>query len=185
MGTVAKRASRDSTEFGTDLLYDASGTLFLPMIAQQKIIMQEIAVGYLSVSLGCKQPGCTELAARVELIAKGVPHLDDEHLLRKLLESGDAAGQIILYGFLLYGSHPLNTSRPLSPGTYASIEMALRRRDVSLLYETNEEYAPFYCFRCRAVYCARHFQLQEVWDEAGLDYWTGTCPQEHGLFIDH
>ena len=137
--------------------------------------------GHISATFNCQYPECSNIAASVELISKGTPHPDDQFLHRELLEgeSIGGVGQIIIKGFLQ------NCSMPLAPTTYQQVAAALRSGDLEVLYTLNKDYAPFYCRRCPGVFCAPHYDLEEVWDEAGPDYWHGACPNGHGKFIDH
>jgi hypothetical protein len=51
--------------------------------------------------------------------------------------------------------------------------------DVEAIHAAHWEWAPFYCPKCRASYCSAHWQVEEVWDEAGWDFSTATCPSQH------
>ncbi len=41
-----------------------------------------------------------------------------------------------------------------------------------------------YCPDCDAVYCAIHYDVQEIWDEGFYDYSIGRCPLGHERMID-
>jgi hypothetical protein len=112
-----------------------------------------------------------------------VSHADDAALLRHVLEREGTTGQILVGGFL-----DMNTSSPLTPDGFERVSAGLLDGDVLTVWEESEEYTPFYCQRCRAVFCARHCQLEEHWDpDWGMtpDYWTGICPNGHRIFINH
>ena len=123
------------------------------------------------------------------MITKGTPHPNDQLLNREILEDGPfgGEGQIILNRFLqdYRIGRVTGWSMPLSPTNYQKAVAALRTSDLAVLYSLDKDYAPFYCPRCPGVFCALHYHLEEVWDEAGLDYWHGTCPYGHGKFINH
>lgn len=144
---------------------------------------------HLAVEFSCQYPTCTNIAAAVGLITSGLPHPDDQFLQRDILESFQpgSAGQISLKGFLQdYRIRRItNWSMPLTPDTYQRVAAALRSNDPAALYALDKEYAPFYCTHCHDCFCALHYKLEEVWDEAGLDYWRGACPHGHRKFIDH
>jgi hypothetical protein len=144
--------------------------------------------GYLSATVGCQHPGCANLAAVVRLIAKGTPHPDDAVLFRSLTESKNfgGVGQIILrYPHDLGVPGVPNVSMPVTADRYPAIDQALRSAVLAALHSLSEDYAPFLCTTCPGAFCAPHLRLVEVWDEAGPDFWTGTCPGGHRQFIDH
>ncbi|GLV55474.1 hypothetical protein KDH_23180 [Dictyobacter sp. S3.2.2.5] len=158
-------------------------------MAAPRFSCTEVAPGHLSATFGCQHPACSSAAALVELVVKGTPHPDDHFLHRDILEAArvSGAGQIIVKGFIqdYRVRRVTNYSMPLSPTATQQVAAGLRSGDPAALYELEKDYAPFYCTQCAGVFCALRYHLEEVWDEAGPDFWHGTCPYGHRKFIDH
>lgn len=51
-------------------------------------------------------------------------------------------------------------------------------------YRVLEDGLDAYCPECDKVYCKKHYNVTEEWDEGFYDYATGTCPQGHRRIID-
>jgi hypothetical protein len=151
-------------------------------MAEMRLTFDELGPDLISVTVNCQHPECSKVAGSVGVVRKGKPHPDDKFLQREILESlnlGDVRGVIVVKGFLD------NCNMPLPGDAYEQVAEALRSGDFGALYALGREYAPFYCRRCPGVFCVDHFNLKEVWDEAGLDYWHGKCPYGHGHMIHH
>jgi hypothetical protein len=151
--------------------------------APMQVSTVELGAGCYSTQLCCQFPDCTEII-QVELTAQGVAHASDYGAF----DSKDARFFVIQY--LQENGRPFSTAlHLLSDDLYPKIEAALRRGDPDTLFTLNKEYVPFYCKRCRCVYCYQHMDYEEVWDEdyvvGGVDYWRGTCPYGHRQFVDH
>ncbi|KAM5357967.1 hypothetical protein ACJZ2D_015735 [Fusarium nematophilum] len=153
-----------------------------------RLTFAQVKPEHVSTAFGCQSPECSTTAASVDVVGKGVSHPDDSHYHRELLEGAPSGGggTIVVKGFLQdHRVGFINTSMPLSGTQYQAAGDALRSGNTAALYAMREDFAPFYCQHCPGVFCAKHYSLQEVWDEAGLDYWTGSCPYGHGKFINH
>jgi hypothetical protein len=157
-----------------------SGRPAAPM-AELRLTFDELGPDLISVTLNCQHPECSNNAGSISVVRKGKPHPDDKFLQRDLLDSlfGDVRGVIIVKGFLD------NFNTPLCGEGYEQAAEALRSGDFGALHALGKEYTPFYCRRCPGVFCEDHFNLNAVWDEAGLDYWFGKCPYGHGHMINH
>jgi Pentapeptide repeats (8 copies) len=148
------------------------------------VVTTEPQPGHLSGMFACQREGCTAAAGWVTLVAKEAAPDGGEPLFHG--GSSDLApfGKVLVGGFMsMNNSFGVTSDRVL-----AQIAAGLRAGDVLTLAEESEDYAPFYCSSCRAVYCAEHCQLEEVRDpDWGVtpDYWKGTCPNGHPVFVDH
>ena len=63
--------------------------------------------------------------------------------------------------------------------TVASLTVAVIAADAEALHRLNDEYTPFWCWKCRMTYCYRHWQLHVRMDEGFYDATYGTCPNGH------
>lgn len=47
------------------------------------------------------------------------------------------------------------------------------------LYAIDSEYVPFWCPRCPASYCGRHWETWDLFDDGFFDEKRGRCPKGH------
>lgn len=107
------------------------------------------------VAFACSE--CAEPAGRVVVV--------HDHLIRD--------GFIGLASFALLSASDLDTVRT-----------ALRAGDLATARDVNAEYVPFWCGRCRRVYCRSHWTIDVVFDEGFYDATYGTCPKRHRQKLD-
>jgi hypothetical protein len=131
----------------------------------------------------CGVPGCGQTAAMVEMIPKGARYADGlTDILHELDSVFSGKGTLRVSDFLPYLDYSLDV--PDYEALVAAVGGA--RDDVAaVLYGRNKEYAPYFCGECGCSYCGAHWKLAPVFDEAGFDYYTGSCPVGHKKFIDH
>lgn len=133
----------------------------------------------LTTLLRCQAPGCNT-TMKLELVAEGIPHEDDQYQAFRA-KSQKPASLICDYlpGYTT-SWHPTGL-------TYSRIELALRGGDVALLNHLDKQYTPFYCSRCHGVYCYNHMDFKEAWDDfyPHPDYWYGKCPYGHKILVNH
>lgn len=139
----------------------------------------EMRPGILTTIFRCQAPGCAQ-SMKIELVAPGTPHEEDQY---QVLRAGNSKPASIICDYLpryTQSWHPSDLE-------YARLEAALRQGDATALATLDEAYAPFYCRGCRGCYCYQHMRFTEVWDDyyPHPDYWRGTCPYGHGVFVDH
>ncbi len=123
----------------------------------------------------------------VELIASEVAHPLDPVLSARFMTGRKA--EFVVKEYLQMREAPFSFGLVLFQDTYDNIRDSLITGKVEALHAINREYAPFYCKDCIGVYCYKHMQFEEIWDEdymtGGPDYWKGTCPQGHKQLVDH
>lgn len=131
-------------------------------------------------AIRCEYPKCRNAAAMVEVVAAGQAYANGEHDLPHRLEPSQ--GTIRISGFLPYASF----STPVRDyaGTAGGV-LAAGDRLAETLFGWNTEWAPFYCPVCERAYCSEHWRLEPVFDEAGFDYYSGSCLYGHRHKIDH
>lgn len=56
---------------------------------------------------------------------------------------------------------------------------ALGAGDARALHAIDVELVPFWCPRCRASYCGRHWETWELYDDGFFDEKRGRCPRGH------
>ncbi len=139
--------------------------------------------GHFATQWHCQFPGCSEII-QVELTARDVAFQADF----SAFDSRDAKFFVLQY--LQEHERPFSTGMHLmKEDLYPRLEAALCQGDAGMLLAVSSGYAPFYCKECASVYCYRHMNYQEVWDEdysiGGVDYWVGECPFGHHQFADH
>ncbi|HTL71360.1 MAG TPA: hypothetical protein VL404_08735 [Candidatus Eisenbacteria bacterium] len=66
----------------------------------------------------------------------------------------------------------------LSSGDLKSVHEYVRR------FRSTEDGMDAYCPDCDKIYCRRHYNVAEEWDEGFYDCARGTCPQGHERIID-
>lgn len=139
----------------------------------------EMRPGILITLFHCQAPGC-EQTMKIELIAAGTPHEDDQY---QAFRAGASKPASIICDYL---SRYTQSWHP-SDVEYARLELALRQGDAAALAALDKSYAPFYCQHCNGCYCYQHMRFTEVWDDyyPHPDYWYGTCPYGHGVFVNH
>jgi hypothetical protein len=65
---------------------------------------------------------------------------------------------------------------------FDSVRRAIAKCDARTLYSLDLEYVPFYCPKCRAIYCGRHWKRWDVFDDddpSWHDSIRGRCPKGH------
>lgn len=131
-------------------------------------------------AIRCEYPKCLNAAAMVEVVATGQAYADGDTDLLHQLAPGE--GTIRITGFLPYASF----SMPVAD--YAEIAggvLAAGDRLAETLYRWDTGWAPFYCPVCERAYCTAHWRLEPVFDEAGFDYYSGSCLYGHRHTIEH
>jgi hypothetical protein len=83
---------------------------------------------------------CEEPAAYVELVPRGIPHPDDEYMNRWLEETNDAAGSVVIRGFLTQYGSSINLSQVVSADEYPLIKVALSKCDPHALHDVYPDY---------------------------------------------
>jgi hypothetical protein len=138
----------------------------------------EMRSGVLTTLFCCQAPGCNT-TMKLELLAEGISHEDDQY---QAFRAGKRKPASLICDYL-----PLYTTSWHPTHEYARIKEALRQGNVALLFLVDRQYVPFYCKACPGVYCYEHMHFKEHWDDyyPHPDYWTGTCPFGHGIFVDH
>ena len=64
------------------------------------------------------------------------------------------------------------------------VAAALEAGDAAALFAIDDEYAPFWCPRCRASYCGDDYRSWVTFDEGFYDATYGVCPQGHERELD-
>ena len=65
---------------------------------------------------------------------------------------------------------------------FDQVRTAIAKCDAGTLYSLNREYVPFFCPKCRAIYCGDHWQRWDVFDDedpSWHDSIWGRCPERH------
>lgn len=69
---------------------------------------------------------------------------------------------------------------PVEETQVAAIRELLERGNAAGLYRLDDEYAPFYCPTCKAVYCGECWTCYATYDRTGwYDETRGICPNGH------
>lgn len=134
-------------------------------------------------AIRCEYPKCLNAAAMVEVVAAGQPYANgDTDLLPRPEPAGGTTGTIRISGFLPYASFstPVHDYAGIAGGVLAAGD-----RLAETLFDWDPEWAPFYCPVCERAYCSAHWRLEPVFDEAGFDYYSGSCLYGHRHKIDH
>ena len=101
---------------------------------------------------------------------------------------GETAGTVGLYGpdghdwLLICASFLCRHQLRLTGGSVETLKDALARADAEQLFGLDLEFAPFFCPKCRAVYCGKCWDRFEVMadDFPGfLEEVRGRCPNGH------
>lgn len=130
------------------------------------------------VAIPCGFTNCDRAAAVVESIPVGASYADGR---KDILHALTGGGTLRVSGFLDYA----NYSTPVTDYDALVDEMQKTGDEVaSALYRLSDDYAPFYCNRCRRSYCRTHWMLLPTFDQ-GFDYYSGHCPAGHPKVIDH
>ena len=78
-----------------------------------------------------------------------------------------------------------DTSFLVEPDKLGPHVWALHDNDVRALFALNLEYTPFYCPRCDASFCRKHWRIWQVFEEDGrVDCIRGTCPNGHTRMLE-
>ena len=56
---------------------------------------------------------------------------------------------------------------------------AIGAADAKALYAIDLEFVPFWCPRCHASYCGRHWETWDLFDDGFFDEKRGRCPKGH------
>lgn len=162
-----------------------AATLAAPLFSEDQpmaapsVSTTEARAGVLSTIIRCQAPTC-EQVMHLELVTEGRSHEDDQYQVTRAGASKPASLICDYISEYTQSWHPLGKD-------YERIQQALRQGDMAALYALKEGYAPFYCQYCHGSYCYDHMRFQEVWDDFYVhpDYWYGTCPYGHPIFVDH
>lgn len=101
---------------------------------------------------------------------------------------GANAGTIGLYGpdrgewWLTSESFLWKHQIRITEGLADTLKDLLGRPNVEQLFALDDRFAPFFCPKCRAVYCGKCYRLFYVWDDDDpgfLDEVRGRCPAGH------
>ncbi len=160
-------------------------------MAAPSVSVVELSPGYYQALCRCQYPTCDQ-TIRAELVAAGASHPDDQYLASRHLpiqEQDHKNAVIIICEYLRRLGSPFSEAITLSEVAYEHALEGLKVGDVAALHAQGRDYAPFYCWRCPAVYCYEHMGYEEVWEEDYFssmpDYWKGTCPYGHPQFANH
>jgi hypothetical protein len=103
---------------------------------------------------------------------------------------GAVAGQVQLYGpperaRVLRTCFTSALSGQVTHGHFAALYRAIAAGDARAIWETDDEYAAFYCPTCDACYCGEHWRHWLEFEEDGwLDCIMGECPHGHERMLE-
>jgi len=141
------------------------------LLSQRTAIIETMAVSHV---FRCDR--CPKEAGRVTLYAPGETVTGRDYGL---------TDQVVTMGANTSAGRPrLEILTPLGNVTVFefdadSVLAAVGAGDAQPLYEIDLEYAPFWCPKCDASYCARHWVTWSLFDDGFFDETRGRCPAGH------
>jgi hypothetical protein len=127
---------------------------------------------------------CGKVAATVTLVPPGQP---DPRPKPKPPAVPPGTGKVVSevfpsYARLAIDGGPVSLTR--GPVSMERVTIALRAGSAAALFEIEQEYAPFWCPKCRASYCREHYRSWPVFDDCFFDCLRGVCPKGHERILE-
>ena len=120
---------------------------------------------------------CGKVAATVTLVPPGQPDPAPAREAPRVRPATERPSAMSGWVRLAIDGGPVGLTR--GPVPMEQVVIALGTGDAAALFELEQEYAPFWCPRCRASYCREHYRSWPVFDDGFFDCFRGVCPKGH------